>query len=190
MAKVIANRFKEVLEKCINVAQSAFVPGRLISNNVLLKKLGKNGFMAVKLDMSKAYNRVEWNFVKEMMVRMGFDPSWIESIMKCVSTVSYSVVFNGHVGKNFRPTRGLRQGDPLSPFLFLICGEGVKASKSGPQVSYLLFTDDCILFGEVTERRALLLNEIFREYGICSGQCVNFNKSTIFFSTNTQEEER
>ncbi|KAA3460458.1 reverse transcriptase [Gossypium australe] len=119
MAKVIANRFKEVLEKCINVAQSAFVSGR--------RRWGKKGFMAVKLDMSKAYDKVEWSFVKEMMVRMGFDPGWIESLIKCVSTVSYSVVFNVHVGENFRPTRGLRQGDPLYPFLFLICGEGLSS---------------------------------------------------------------
>ncbi|KAH1130307.1 hypothetical protein J1N35_001685 [Gossypium stocksii] len=169
IAKVLANRLRSVIDKCIDPAQSAFVPERLISDNVLLayeilhslkqKKTGNKGFMAVKLDT------------------------------------------RGH----FRPTRGLKQGDPLSPFLFLICGEGlsslirlamngnilrgVKASRSGSQVSHFLFADDCILFGEATERGAQTLKRILLEYENCSGQCVNYDKSTVFFSTNTQEED-
>ncbi|KAA3486186.1 reverse transcriptase [Gossypium australe] len=216
MAKTIANHFRKVLEQCIDGAQSAFVLGRLISDNVLLayeilhtlkrKKLGKKGWMAVKLDMSKAYDRVEWSFVQEIMRKMGFDPNWINSIMNCIAAVSYSVVLNGHAGDIFHPSRGLRQGDPLSPFLFLICGEGlsslmrqsiqeghlkgVKASRRGPQISHLLFADDCILFGEANERGAGLIKKILYEYGNCSGQQVNFEKSTVLFSSNTREEEK
>ncbi|KAA3462686.1 reverse transcriptase [Gossypium australe] len=162
MAKVIANRLRIVMDKCIDLAQSAFVPGRLISDNVLLayeflhtlkhKREGKKGLMAVKLDMGKAYDMVEWNFVEEIIKKLGFDSEWVALLMKCVTTMSYSVVLNG-----------VRQGNPLSPFLFLFCGEGlssltrlamqgkiireVKASRSSPQVSHLLFTDDYILFG-------------------------------------------
>ncbi|KAA3475399.1 reverse transcriptase [Gossypium australe] len=167
---------------------------------------GEKGYMVVKLDMSKAYDRVEWNFIAAIMKRMGFNSGWVESLMKYVSTVSYSVVFNGHIGENFQPTRGLRQGDPLSPFLFLICREGlsslmrlaiqgnilrgVKASRSGPQVSHLLFADDSILFGEATERGAPSLKQILIEYENCSGQCVNYDKYIVFFSTNTQEGDK
>ncbi|KAA3467760.1 reverse transcriptase [Gossypium australe] len=158
MAKAIANHFRVVLEKCIDKAQSAFVPGRLISDNVLVayeilntlkkKRIWKKGLLAIKLDMSKAYDRVEWTFLKEMMRKMGFEPNWVNLIMKCISTVSYVVVLNGQAGNIFYPSRGLRQGDPLSPFLFLIFGEGlsslmrlvqreenfrgVKASRRGP----------------------------------------------------------
>ncbi|KAA3482102.1 reverse transcriptase [Gossypium australe] len=216
MAKTMANRFRGVLEKCIDKVQSVFVPERLISDNVLLaygilhtlnkKKLGRKGWMAVKLDMSKAYDRVEWPFIHDVMQKMGFDPIWIRSVMNCISTVSYSVLINCQKGDIFHPSRGLRQGDPLSPFLFLMCGEGlssllrkvvqeghlkgVKASRRGPQISHLLFTDDCILFGEANERGARLFKGILREYGTCSGQQVNFDKSTVFFSANTREEER
>ncbi|KAA3474747.1 reverse transcriptase [Gossypium australe] len=121
--------------------------------------------------------------------------------MKCISTVSYAVI-----GNIFYLSRGLRQGDLLSPFLFLICGEGlsnlmilaqqeenfrgVKASRRGPQISHLLFADDCILFSEATERGADLLKRVLREYRTCSGQQVNFDKSTVFFSSNTKVEDK
>lgn len=80
--------------------------------------LGNKGFVAVKLDMSKAYDRVEWDFVRVIMSRIRFAKKWIDAIMKCMSIVSYSVVVNGNIGEAFYPTRGLRQGDPLSLFLF------------------------------------------------------------------------
>lgn len=153
--------------------------------------------MAVKLDMSKAYDRFEWSFIEEIMIRMGFDLNWVRATMKCVSTVSYSVVINGHNGVKFSPTRGLRQGDRLSPFLFLLCGEGlssllkqatkrgtlkgVRFSRNGPEVSHLLFVEDCILFGEATSRGANIFKDILDEYKIQSGQCVNFEKFSVFF---------
>lgn len=205
------NHFRVVIGKCIDAAQSAFVPKRLISDNVLLaykilntlkqKKVGKKGFMTIKLDMSKAYNRVQWNFIKQVMLRMDFATRHIETIMKCITTVSYSVVMNGQLEAKFQPCRGLRQGDPLIPFLVFIYGEGlsslmrvatkegllkgVKASRNGPLISHLLFADDCILLGEATRRGAQVFKNTLHEYRICSRQCVNFDKSTVF-SIKTQ----
>lgn len=162
--------------------------------------------MAFKLDMSKAYDRVEWGFVEGVMEKMGFDPGWVELVLKCVSSVSYSVICNGNTGRTFLPTRGLRQGDPLSPFLFLFCGEGisslmrlaegdnvlkgVKATRHGPAITHLLFVDDCILFAEATEGGAHSLKQILKDYEVSSGQCINFDKSMVFFSTNTKDRER
>ncbi|KAA3472533.1 reverse transcriptase [Gossypium australe] len=213
VTKAIANILQDYIGSCIDNAQSAFAPGRLISDNVLIayeilhtlrqKSSGKKGFMAVKLDMSKAYDRVEWGFLKKVMSQMGFAEKWVSLVMKCISTVSNSVNINGSRGRIFHPSRGLRQGDPLSPYLFLIYSEGlsslirqavgegflrgVKVSRRGPEISHLLFADDCLLFGEATKERATFLKAMLRQYEHCSGQCVNFNKSTIFFSSNTAE---
>ncbi|KAA3480252.1 reverse transcriptase [Gossypium australe] len=216
IAKAISNRLRTVIHKCIDKAQSAFIPGRMITDNVLLayeilhtlknKKAGKKGYMAVKIDMSKAYDRVDWNFIEQVMKKMGFEKRWVDMILKCVSTVSYSVIVNGLASESFLPFRGLRQGDPLSPFLFLFCGEGlsslmrlanagnrikgVKASRNGPTITHLLFADDCILFAEATDTGAISLKQILREYAMTTGQCVNFDKSTVFFSKNTPESEK
>ncbi|XP_074298528.1 uncharacterized protein LOC141629421 [Silene latifolia] len=167
VSKVLANRLKIFLDSIVSENQSAFTPGRAISDNVLTafemfhymkSSRSSKGYMAIRLDMAKAYDRVEWCFMKHVLEVMGFDRSWIARVIDCVSTVSFSVLINGTPMKEFQPSRGLRQGDPLSPYLFILCAEalsnlirravvndslhGIRISQSAPFVSHLFFADD------------------------------------------------
>jgi hypothetical protein len=137
VAKVIASRLKRVLPECISQSQSAFVLGRLITDNIVIayetthymhtRKGGMDGIAAGKLDMSKAYDRVDWSFLEKMMLTMGFGSECVKLVMSCVRTVSYRVKVNNGLTSVIQPQRGLRQGCPLSPYLFLLCGEGLSA---------------------------------------------------------------
>jgi len=122
----------------------------------------------VKLDISKAYDRVEWSFLDTVMRRMGFAPKWRELIMQCLKSVRFSILHNGQQTDQFQSSRGIRQGDPLSPYLFIICAEalstmmykaeqsgwltGVPSSPKGPRLHHLFFVDDSLLFHRATSR--------------------------------------
>jgi len=138
------------------------------------KMWSKVGFMSIKLDMSKAYDRVEWKFLEAIMRKHGFEDRWINLVMSCVRSVSYSVVINGNPVGHVRPTRGIRQGDPISPYLFLLCAEalsallsktvhsgtitGIPTSPKGPRISHIFFADDSLLFcrANLVELRRLI----------------------------------
>jgi hypothetical protein len=162
--------------------------------------------MAVKLDMSKAYDRVEWGFLEAVMKHMGFGERWIALIMMCIRTVKYSVIVNGNPCGIITPSRGIRQGDPISPYLFLLCAEvlsamitrangegrlmGVPTSKRGPKISHLFFADDSLLFCRATLMQWNHLSSILKVYEETSGQKMNENKTAIFFSKNTTETDK
>lgn len=164
------------------------------------------GYAALKLDMSKAYNRVEWNFLRDMMHKLGFATKWIDLIMECITLVSYHIKLNGDLSESFQPERGLRQGDPLSPYLFLLCAEafsallqkaerdgsiaGVRICQAAPSTSHLLFDDDSLILIRATEGDAKQLQDILDLYENCSGQMINKAKSAVVFSCNTKAQQK
>ncbi|KAH1037977.1 hypothetical protein J1N35_039720 [Gossypium stocksii] len=186
------------------LSQEDILDNVLIAYEVLhslkMKKKGKNGNFELKLDMSKAHDPLEWDFLAGMMTHLGLYADWIVIVMRYVCSVSYSVSLNGLSNEWFSPLRGLRQGDPLSPYLFLICVEGfstlIKAAKQkglmrgvsiGRErilINHLFFTDDYILFGNASNERAKVVGDVIKEYETISSQRVNFEKSLIYFRTN------
>lgn len=140
------------------------------------------------------------------MKKIGFDQKWISWIIGCMSSVNYSIIIDGEAQGFITPTRGLRQGDPISPYLFLLCAEalsglllkaerngsltGVKISRTGPTLSHLFFADDSLLFCKADLAHCDLLKSILSIYGTASGQVINFDKSSVGFSKNIPEDAR
>ncbi|XP_042941372.1 uncharacterized protein LOC122276027 [Carya illinoinensis] len=207
---------KKELQMLLEKEESAFIPGRMISDNILvayellhsmkIRRKWKVGNMAIKLDMSKAYDRIEWAYVEAMLRKLGFCERWVYLIMKCISSVSFSVLINGKPEEKFYPSRGLRQGDPLSPYLFILCAEGlsgllneaerkketkgVQVARGGVSINHLLFADDCILFGRARLEEWNSVQRVLGKYEKALGQFLNKEKTSIFFSSNTQATEK
>lgn len=141
--------------------------------------------MAIKLDMSKAYNKVKWVFVENVMKKLGFQEKWIAWIMKCISIVSYSILVDGEARGSIIPSKGLRYGDPLSSYLFLLYTEafstlivdannknelnGIYICKGCPKVTHLFFADDSLLFCRVDSQECHMLAKILKHYEAASG---------------------
>lgn len=140
------------------------------------------------------------------MIRMGFCSEWIQLIMKCVSSVSYRLKVNGNLSESFVPQQGLRQGDPLCPYLFLLCDEGfssllkeaertgairgVRVCPNAPSVSHLLFADDSLLLVRANKETTLHLQSILQLYESVSGQTINKeNLLSSLVATQVQETE-
>ncbi|GKV35665.1 hypothetical protein SLEP1_g43906 [Rubroshorea leprosula] len=210
VAKLLANRLKEVISYVIGEHQMAFVEGRQLTEAVVManeiideaRKKNLNSFI-LKMDFEKAYDKVSWSFLDYMMSRFGFDKTWRGWILECLQTSSVSVLVNGSPTREFTVSRGLKQGDPLSPFLFLMVAEGlnglihsairknlfqgVAVGYNGVSFSHIQFADDTILFGKATESNVWAAKCILRSFELVSGLKINFSKSQLM-SINMEEE--
>ncbi|XP_074300229.1 uncharacterized protein LOC141631461 [Silene latifolia] len=213
-SKCMANRLKLIMPSIISESQQAFVPGRLMSDGCLIAheimhyinktKKGTNCYSVIKLDMHKAFDRVSWHFLMSVLHYFGFPQSWSNLIWECISTVTYSIMINGEPSPSFHPSCGLRQGDPLSPYLFIMCMEvlsrhfqkaesqkqlvGLKISRYAPPLSHLFYADDAFICCKAIPASFETIRDIFLDFEKASGQMVNLQKSFIKFSPNSPED--
>jgi hypothetical protein len=205
LAKVLANRLKGVLDKLISESQNAFVGGRKILDSVLIanecldsRLKSRNPGVICKLDIEKAYDHVNWSCLLHLMERMGFGRRWRLWIEACISSVQFSVLVNGSPEGFFSCSRGLRQGDPLSPLLFLLVMEvlsrmlrkveeegliqGFRAGSNavdGLCISHLLYADDTILFCDADPDQLLYVRMVLTCFEAVTGLRVNMAKSEM-----------
>jgi hypothetical protein len=205
VSKVLANRLKTVLGKLISYSQNAFIGGRQILDSVLIAnecldarmRIGKPGVIC-KLDLEKAYDHVNWSFLLYLLKRCGFGERWREWIEWCISSVRFSILVNGSPEGFFNSSRGIRQGDPLSPLLFVMVMEalsrmvnatveqGLIAGFSVGErvfsdlvVSHSLFADDTLIFCEACPEQIRYVCLILLCFEAVSGLKVNLGKSEL-----------
>lgn len=202
-SKVIATRLKPLLPIIISLEQSGYVEGRQITDGIILTheiihsltRTNKPGMM-LKLDLSKAFDSLSWAYIQKILVAFGFAHSWVRWIYNMLSSVFYSVLINGIPSATYRPSRGIRQGDPLSPFLFVIMAEGlgraITAAKhdrhirglsfnNSPAFTHQQFVDDNMLFGHPSVQEAHRIKSILSTFSDASGALINKIKSQILF---------
>ncbi|EOY25454.1 Uncharacterized protein TCM_026877 [Theobroma cacao] len=213
ITKLLSNRLAKILPSIITENQSGFVGGRLISDNILLAQelIGKlntksrGGNLALKLDMMKAYDRLDWSFLIKVLQHFGFNDQWIGMIQKCISNCWFSLLLNGRTEGYFKFERGLRQGDPISPQLFLIAAEylsrGLNAlyeqypslhysTGVSIPVSHLAFADDVLIFTNGSKSALQRILAFLQEYEEISRQRINAQKSCFVTHTNVSSSRR
>ena len=211
VTKVIVNRLRPLLNELVGPEQASFISWRQSCDNVIIiqellhimrKMKGKNGAMIIKIDLEKAYDRVMWDFLHQTLEWASIPHELIKLIMNCVQVEATAILWNGEKSKSFVPSKGLRQGDPLSPYIFVFCMEclsylilqatkgqqwrGVKTSRVGPRITHIMFADDLLLCAEATPLQGQIVRSIMVEFCGISGQKINMDKSKFVYSQNVK----
>lgn len=216
ISKCLVNRLRPLLDEIISETQSAFIPGRLITDNATIafecfhkiqhSRSTHSTHCAYKLDLAKAYDRVDWNFLEQVLVKTGFNHKWTNWIMQCVRSIRYTVRCNGVLLEPFIPSRGLRQGDPFSPYLFLFVADSLvnlmkkeiaegnltplKIARNSLGISNVLFADDNLIFFKATTEQANTIKRVLTEFQRGTRQLLSETKFSILFSELCPEATR
>ncbi|KAL9659106.1 hypothetical protein QQ045_021149 [Rhodiola kirilowii] len=214
ISRILTSRLSSWLPCIISEEQAGFVKGRGIHENIALahdlthdinhKVFGGN--IVIKLDMAKAYDRISWSFILGVLRKMGFGETWCDMVSRCISHCFYSVKWDGQLYGYFKSSRGVRQGDPLSPSLFVVAMEWLSkvlnagvdhgvlkpyiTKRRSVQVNHLLFADDLLIFTDGAKDSVRKLLDIIRDFCTISGQKLNPSKSNIIFPSSFPNERK
>jgi len=210
ISKIIVSRLKTALDEVIGPSQSAFLPGRNISDAILLtQELMHNSHLsngpancALKIDLRKAFDTVSWEFILAGLEAIAIPQCMITWIKICISTAHYTINMNGELHGFFKSTRGLRQGDPLSPYLFVLAMEGLGGIlRNATQdtsfryhwhckpnsITHLCFADDLMLFCNADTNSVGILKSCLDRFSQLSGLTINRAKSFLYLSGINRE---
>lgn len=194
------------MDKLVSPFQAAFIPGRWIGENSILaneiihtmkKSRRGKGLVGIKLNMLKAYDHVDWGMLTRIISKFGFSHKLVDLILRCISSDSVELLLNGSVFGRVDVERGIHQGGPLSPFLFILYSKllsrmllnlerdeklhGIKIGRTSPSISYLFFADDILIFCKANTEEITQLKECLHQYCTWTGQRINASKSGCFF---------
>ena len=212
ISKIMTNRMVPIIQRLISSNQTAFLPGRLIGDNFLLATEMIAGFgrqaggakAAIKVDLAKAFDTCNWLAMEETLREFQFSENWIRLTMMCVCTTKLSFLVDGVPTTPIKPGRGLRQGDPLSPYLFTLLMQNFSSlinEKENRQelkpfkqsrvkgITHLMYADDLLVFCKAKRNCLTAVKELFKQFSANTGLCINNHKSTVHFSEATQNKE-
>lgn len=166
------------------------------------RKKGSTGWMVMKLDLEKAYDRLRWDFIDDTLSDIGFPNCIRRVIMNCISSAEMCIMWNGKISETFKPTRGIRQGDPISPYIFVLCMERfsqaingkvnqnvwlpILLKNNGPPLSHLFFADVLVLLSKASCSQANVIKSVMDGFCAASGHRVSASKCHIYFSGNVE----
>ncbi|KAJ4781259.1 RNA-directed DNA polymerase (reverse transcriptase)-related family protein [Rhynchospora pubera] len=212
ISKLLSKRLQPYIPSMVSPTQTAFTPGRQIGDNVIILREVLHSFslksytshsFCLKVDLSKAFDRMYWPYVFDVLKLYGLPLNYVSWVKACVTSASFSININGSSDGFIRPTNGLRQGCALSPYLFILAIDvlsrllqflvaagqlkGVKLSRACPVLTSLMYADDLLIFGEASYGEMTKLKEILDLFCEVSGQKIGQDKSVIWFSKNTPD---
>lgn len=213
LSKVLVHRLQPFLADLVGAEQLSFVPRRQITDNVVIvqevihsmhHKTGTVGWMAIKVDLEKAYDRLSWEFIKDTLILANLPSSIVALIMDLITSASMQILWNGSRSREFTPSRGIRQGDPFSPYIFVLCMERlahiindslaygdwkpIQLNSRSPRLSHMFFVDDLVLFAECSVQQIETIVQCLDCFCVSLGEKVSAAKSTIFFSKNVPSQ--
>ncbi|VFQ88383.1 unnamed protein product [Cuscuta campestris] len=213
ISRLLSERLKIVIPKLISQEQAAFQVGKNITEHVLMVKemvhilsaKGRGGNCIIKLDLSKAFDKLSWNYLDAVLTKFGFGPPVVHLLMGNLRATHFSVLVNGQPQGFFPMKCGVKQGDPLSPLLFIIALEGLSRFLNhqfsrgyispfsvgrNPTPCHLLYADDIILFTKADSRNLLRLRELLSLFMKASGQEINYSKSQVIVHERMKAEQQ